>query len=259
MKKVKRYILSVLCMLCMFCSLPVAAKGKPQPKKLVLSRKEILLYVGETKRLSVEKTKPQNASAKAIWSSRKSRVATVSPKGLVTAKREGKTSIVAVSKKNPKAVASVNVIVKKRPKKAEKECSVTADTYLRRGCEAGSVIRNREDLEEILKDMVRRRNYKSYRDALRRAPLAAYRNMDFEKETLVLLETYHKETDITSCRTRLDADGKLRAVITIPYKKQIDDGRPRPTEVVSYILALRLSKKDAAMIDEYVLDYQEIP
>ena len=259
MRTKKLYILSVLCMLCMFCTLPVAAKGKPQPKKLVLSRKEILLYVGETKRLSVEKVKPQNASAKAIWSSRKSRVATVSPKGLVTAKRAGKTSIVATSKKNPKAVASVNVIVKKRPKKAEKECSVTADAYRRKGREAGSIIRSREDLKEILKDMVRRRNYKSYRDALRRAPQAAYRNMDFEKETLVLLGTYHKETDITSCRTRLDADGKLRAVITIPYKKQIDDGRPRPTEVVSYILALRISKKDAAMIDEYVLDYQEIP
>lgn len=49
----------LLCTLCFFLAvftLPAAAKSKSIPKKLFLSRKEILLYVGESKNLWVEKS-----------------------------------------------------------------------------------------------------------------------------------------------------------------------------------------------------------
>jgi len=128
-----------------------------------------------------------------------------------------------------------------------------------------AVIRNREDMDELLKSMVRYSSYKSYRDVLMRSPLAAYQNMDFQKESLVLLKTsisestdYRPEHNITFFQTKLDASGKLYASILVPYEK-LDDGYPRPTEAKVGILALRLKKRDAAMIDYFTLDYQEIP
>lgn len=123
----KKYFLFLACLLCIF-SIPVTAKEKPQPKKIILNRREILLYVGEAKKLSVG----------------------------------------------------------------------------------------------------------SYRKALKSSPLAAYRNMNFDKETLVLVETYRKEKEtITSCRTKLDADGKLQAIITFPYKKRDPSFPPLPPTLTS--------------------------
>jgi len=60
----------LLCTLCFFLAvftLPAAAKSKSIPKKLFLSRKEILLYVGESKNLWVEKVRPAKASPKVTW------------------------------------------------------------------------------------------------------------------------------------------------------------------------------------------------
>lgn len=123
------------------------------------------------------------------------------------------------------------------------------------------VIRSQEDIDELLKKMAKDGFYKrSYRKALKSSPLAAYRNMNFDKETLVLLETYRQEKEpITSCRTKLDADGKLQAIVTFPYKERDSSLPPLPPTLTSYTLALKLNKKDAAMIDYYTLDYQEIP
>lgn len=262
MKIPKKYFLFLACLLCIF-SIPVTAKEKPQPKKIILNRREILLYVGEAKKLSVEKIIPGKASAKVVWRSKRKSIASVSPQGLVTAKKAGTTRITASSRKNLKINAFIKVIVKKRPKKSEKECVVSGQTYLNSPYmkENPIVIRSREDIDELLKSMIKDGFYKrSYRKALKSSPLAAYRNMNFDKETLVLLETYRKEKEpITSCMTKLDADGKLQAIVTFPYKKRDSSLPPLPPTLTSYTLALKLSKKDAAMIDYYTLDYQEIP
>lgn len=265
MKKRKIHFIFMICLLCIFFSIPAAAKKKPLPEKLVLNRKEIVLYTGETKKLCVDKVKPDKASAKVLWSSKKRAVASVSSNGLVTAKKTGRTRITATSKKNPKVVVSVKVIVKKRPPKVEKRCNVIAEMYPYEWIrEDVAVIRNREDIDGLLKSKVGY-SYKSYRDVLKRSPLAVYQNMDFQKESLVLLKTsisestdYRPEHNITFFQTKLDASGKLYASIFVPYEK-LDDGYPRPTEAKVGILALRLKKRDAAMIDYYTLDYQEIP
>ena len=85
----------LLCTLCFFLAvltLPVAAKSKSTPKKLILSRKEILLYVGESKNLWVEKVQPAKASAKVTWKSKKPKIASVSGNGKATAKKPGNHS-----------------------------------------------------------------------------------------------------------------------------------------------------------------------
>ncbi len=123
------FLLCTLCFLFAIFTLPVAAKSKNVPKKLFLSRKEILLYVGESKNLWVEKVRPAKASAKVTWKSKKPKIAFVSKNGKVTAKKAGKTVITAAAKKNPKVKALVKVTIKKRPKKQEKDCVFQANSY----------------------------------------------------------------------------------------------------------------------------------
>ncbi|WP_347993546.1 Ig-like domain-containing protein, partial [uncultured Eubacterium sp.] len=73
-----------------------------------LSSKKIVLQVGKTKKLKV-KNKP--AGVKVVWKSSKKKVATVSKKGKVKAKKPGKTTITAkVGKKKYKC----KVIVKRK-------------------------------------------------------------------------------------------------------------------------------------------------
>ena len=111
------FLFCTLCFLFAAFTLPAAAKSKNIPKKLFLSRKEILLYVGESKNLWVEKVRPAKASPKVTWKSKKPKIASVSRNGKVTAKRPGKTVITAVSRQNPSVKSAIRIIVKKRPKK----------------------------------------------------------------------------------------------------------------------------------------------
>ena len=65
------FVLSI-CFVCMIFAMPVSAKGKSAakknvPKKIVLNRTEFLLYPGEERKLSVERVKPEKASAKVVW------------------------------------------------------------------------------------------------------------------------------------------------------------------------------------------------
>lgn len=79
------------------------------PAKTKISKKNITIYVGQTKKLSIFKTKK-----KVKWKSSKNSVATVSKKGVVKAKKPGKVTITA---KAGKKKYKCKVIVKKRKTK----------------------------------------------------------------------------------------------------------------------------------------------
>ena len=126
-RKTVWFVLSI-CFVCMIFAMPTSAKGKSvvkknMPKKIVLNRTELLLYPGEERKLRVEYIKPEKASAKVVWKSKRKAVASISPKGELKARKPVKTTITAISKKNPKVKAVVKVTVKKRPEKKEKECA----------------------------------------------------------------------------------------------------------------------------------------
>ncbi len=91
----------------------VGKKAKAMPKKIVLSHKKLVLHVEETEKLSVIKVKPKTASAKVLWFSGNKKVAAVSKAGKVTAKKAGRTTITAVSRKNPHVKAVIKLTVKK--------------------------------------------------------------------------------------------------------------------------------------------------
>jgi len=276
MKK-KRFalFLCTLYLLCLMFALPAAAKSKPAPKKITLSREKIVLYKGESKKLIVEKTKPAYASPKVTWTSKNKKVADVSKYGKITAKKPGRTTITAVSKKNPSVRATVRVTVKKSPEKTEKECPVTGHglasrefcklvnfychTYLRGSTYMnplnGVIIRSRDGFNEM-------KNFwnKNSRDLpFRKTFLAEYGNIDFSKESLILLEiciSSFPECDyqVTSLATKFDSAGKLEGIIDIhdntPYVPS-DPHAKTPQIFYPCTLAFSVKKGDEAMIDHF--------
>ncbi len=253
MKKTKKagILFSALCLFCVLSALPVSAKSKGIPRRLILGRKEITLYVGESRKLMVEKVKPAGASEKVSWKSKKRNVAT----------------IVAVSKKNPSVQAAVQVFVKKLPVKKEKTCIASGKfhksgdarmlcfyyrrTFSDKHLRDKIVIRSSEDFQEMKKIWK-----KNAHTDFRKTCLAEYENMDFKRESLVLLhyamspQAY--DVRMNSLTTKFDASGKLSGILDISSKvEEIPPGIYVPAVLENYTLVLQLDKKDEAMIDYY--------
>ena len=272
--KTKRFaiLLCTLFLICMMSVLPAAAKSKPAPTKLVLSREKIMLYTGESKKLFVEKTKPVDAAAKVTWKTKNKKIAVVTKYGKITAKKPGKTIITAVSKKNPSVKAAVQVTVKKSPAKVEKECTVSGKGYNNGascGLESdyllacslrhypdGIIVRSREGFNEI------RRVWNKSTGAMpfRKTELAEYADMDFTKESLVILTIWEEpgiyDFQVTSLTTKFDASGKLEGVISVrdnmPGVSSNTPSNAITTQVLEpFTVAVKIRKKDEAMIDYF--------
>ena len=100
MNKMKRILTIVLTLALIVTMMPMNLTNVNARTTTRLSSKKIVLQVGKTKKLKV-KNKP--AGVKVVWKSSKKKVATVSKKGKVKAKKPGKTTITAkVGKKKYK-------------------------------------------------------------------------------------------------------------------------------------------------------------
>ena len=108
MNKMKRILTIVLTLALIVTMMPMNLTNVNAKSTTRLSSKKIVLQVGKTKKLKV-KNKP--AGVKVVYKSSKKKVATVSKKGKVKAKKPGKTTITAkVGKKKYKC----KVIVKRK-------------------------------------------------------------------------------------------------------------------------------------------------
>lgn len=267
----------------MLSVLPAAAKTASSPKRITLCRKAITLYVGESRKVFVQKVSPANASAKVKWTAKNGKIAFVSQKGQVKAKKAGKTTILAVSRKNSNISAAVQVVVKKKPKKVEKVCNVKAKifnedyTYMHLAALSdkqspvfsdGSmylpgkyVIRDAEDFKTLKKELAKPPVYLSdFADSC----LSKYKNTDFSRESLVVVGYYSSVDYYTSenhrfvsCTTKRDASGRLCGVIKVDY----DPLAPASVGGVSGFglvnvntVVIRMNKKDEAMIDYFEID-----
>ncbi len=275
------FVLSI-CFVCMIFAMPVSAKGKSaakknMPKKIVLNRTELLLYPGEERKLRVEYIKPEKASAKVVWKSKRKAVAAISPKGELKARKPGKTTITAISKKNPKVKAVVKVTVKKRPKKKEKECAFGGKRHYNIGSLLTGyarekrlnpvVFRSKEDILSYIKeaneddyiynkysDYYKQKinwNDRKWRKHLSGTFLSEYFNMDFKKESLVVF--FNNYTKILSLQTKFDDAGKLRGIIKFrSYPSEpLGPGIAVPAVIPEEATTLKISKQDEAMIDYY--------
>ena len=82
-------------------------------KNITLNYPAKEMIVGQTIKLKVDYVKPKGASKDVTWKSSDTKVATVSPKGVIKAKKAGKATITATSKSNNKVKATCKVTVLK--------------------------------------------------------------------------------------------------------------------------------------------------
>ena len=107
MKKIKKIIVFMLVVALSFSSLSI--NNVSAASKVKINKKKVVLYVGKTTTLKLK-----NNKKKIRWTSSNKKIATVSKKGKVKAKKVGKTIVIAkVGKKKYKCT----VIVKKRKTK----------------------------------------------------------------------------------------------------------------------------------------------
>lgn len=97
-----------------------ASAAAPKAKKLSLNTVSQSIVAGKKFTLKVKKVIPQNASKKVTWKSSNPKVASVSSKGKVTAKKAGKATITAVSKSSKKVKAVCKVRVYKKGTSAQR-------------------------------------------------------------------------------------------------------------------------------------------
>lgn len=126
----KRGAVAVLMTLALtLAGMPLApAKEAEAAKKMKLSKTKLSLNVGKTKKLAVKNKKKK---AKVTWSSSKKKVATVSKKGVVKAKKAGKATITAkvkYKKKTTKLKCKVTVTKKKKGKETPKPTATEKST-----------------------------------------------------------------------------------------------------------------------------------
>lgn len=114
----KQYLVCVTLMLLSFCTVFVSAESASAAKtsekknkkqvRIRLSRTNATLFRG-----SAVKLRLKNHRGRVHWKSRKLKIATVTKKGVVKARKKGKTSIIAINK-NKKYRCIVTVINKKK-------------------------------------------------------------------------------------------------------------------------------------------------
>ena len=108
--------MSFICIV-MLCSILLpfksvnASNKKPTKMTLNVSRKTI--DVGQSYKIKIKSIKPKKSSKSVYYKSSNTRIATVSSKGIVRGKKEGKIKITVRSKKNKKLKRTVNITVKR--------------------------------------------------------------------------------------------------------------------------------------------------
>lgn len=115
MKKAKKIITFLLIYVLIFTSIPTNKTAISEAKsKIKLNRKKITLLVGKKKKLKLKNYKNPK---KITWKSKNKKIATVTKKGWVKAKRAGKTTILCKYKyKGKKRIPKCKVTVKEKTK-----------------------------------------------------------------------------------------------------------------------------------------------
>lgn len=105
---------------CVICDMPVYAASKGNANKVTeikLNYAKATTAVGCSLKLKVASVKNEKASKAVVWKSSNKKVATVSKKGVVKAKKTGTVTITATSKENKRVKAKCKIKVYKATKK----------------------------------------------------------------------------------------------------------------------------------------------
>lgn len=269
MKKYNISILfAVMCLLCMIFIYPASASASQMPKEITVSHKKITLYAGESEFLQVTSVKPENVSNKVIWKSKDKKIASVTAKGEVMAKKAGKTEIIAVSKQNAKVTKSIKVTVKQKPEQVEKEFAIKGGIYaldnsgdsfsaalkksvpeLRNSKRNYKIIRTKQDYKRLINNL-KKNGCSNTKNTI----LASYADTKFKNSSLLFMScllNHPINQKVIGFSTKFDKSGKLYGEISVQYRYGREPGLNDPAVMTDNVIILKLDKKDAAMIDYF--------
>ncbi|MCM1156717.1 MAG: BspA family leucine-rich repeat surface protein [Roseburia sp.] len=118
-KRILAYLLAAFVLLagCVTADTASVEAAAKKPTKITLNQKTAEMSVGDTLTLKVKSVTPKNASKSVKWTTSNKKIATVTNKGKVAAKKDGKVTITAASQKNKKVSAKCKITVYKATKK----------------------------------------------------------------------------------------------------------------------------------------------
>ena len=131
------------------------------------------------------------------------------------------------------------------------------------------IFRNKEDILEYVRcarilDVKNNKGYDTYDEVIKmnkrewyketsRTFLGEYLNMDFKKESLLVL--FGRCNQVISLKTKFDVNGKLQGIIGFQTIGERNRGIGLGVTAIDTV-ALKISKQDEAMIDYYQFYYQ---
>ncbi len=265
-KCIKQIVILHLLGILFFCPTAISAR------QITVNVKKLTLYAGESKNIKVRAVSPSNVSKAVVFKSIKPQVASISAQGRIKAKKEGKTEILVISKKDPGIKTSVKITVKKVPKKTEREYLVkggihklslsehtvwqqTQKKLYRNGGKGYEIIWSKDDFESLARTLKKNGCPDS------RKFLQWFNNTNFKKHSLIIMtcslfQAY--DESVAGFSTEFDTFGMLRGTVQIRYKKQDTvPGIFYPQILDNYIVIWKMPKKDAAMTDYFKYEAAE--
>jgi uncharacterized protein YjdB len=115
LKRVMVFVTSLALALSLTTGFEMTVMAASAPSSITLNKKNVTMTAGSKVTLKVKSVKPKAASKKVTWKSSNKKVAAVSSKGVVTAKKAGTATITAKAAKG-KAVAKCKIKVNKASK-----------------------------------------------------------------------------------------------------------------------------------------------
>lgn len=112
LKKIMPLCIVMLAVFALICSNITTEAAAKKPTKITLQTTAKTIDVKGKATVSVKSVTPKNASDDVKFTSSNKKIATVSSKGVVTGKKEGKVTITATSKENSKVKAKITLKVK---------------------------------------------------------------------------------------------------------------------------------------------------
>lgn len=271
-------LLAILCLLGTIFIHPTSASASQKPQDITVSHKKLTLYAGEFEQIQITSVTPKNASDKVVWKSKNKKIASVTAKGEVLAKKAGKTEIIVVSKENADVRKSIKVIVKKQPKKTEKEILINGGIYNmnnygidflsafqksvpefhKSGIKNYKIIRTKKDYKRFIADLKKNGCTDS-----KNTFLASYANTKFKDNCLLFLKCAldnPANQKVIGFQTKFDKSGKLYGEVAVQYRDGREPGVSYPAVLQDNVIVLQLDKKDVGMIDYFKIQhmpYQE--
>lgn len=249
MKKYFKYLM-VIAVVAMF-----AGGGKVQAQSMKIVTPSKTMYVKQKVRMQIT---PSSMKGKVKWKSSDKKIASVAKNGTVTARKAGKVKIYAISLKNSKKKAVCRITVKPfRNRTLSVNCY--AEKFSSQLPSIGKKYRvfdSKKEIDEYLKADKKNGGYVSYG---MESVMKQYKKSFFKNKSLcvVYISTFGSGSTPVSMEKSIQLTQNKNGKVTAKLRAGIGVQGPDEMwtcDVVSAYAVIELSKKDAAMIQDYKVE-----